>query len=144
MYRRYLAFSSCAVILICVCLAGCDHNNPAAGNRSTFSAREDFRFDIPIASYDDFTLSGISGEIVIEGRDDLTLVEIWGEKIVRAATQQRADDLLDDLKVQLDTVGQRLQMFTEQPQDGSDWDFVVEYHVRIPRECCTTSTVPSG
>ncbi len=120
------------VFLVVYAVCGCD-NDPGCPGPPEFEASDSFEYEAGLAGHDSFQLVGINGSIEIIGVTDAVTVEIWGEKTVRAGSQSLADDLLDDVQIQISETGNRIIVRTVQPTDNGERDFEVDYHVRIPR-----------
>jgi len=123
-------------LLMAIILSGCmidvnDSNDDV--NNTNFSASESFLHEIPVESKNHLTIDGINSQIDINGKDNLSQVTIWGEKIVESESQEDAEIHLQNLQVNITSSLNRIYIETEQPNNTHGRNYLVKYHVDIPK-----------
>jgi hypothetical protein len=128
----WLLFLSTGLI-VNSCIVDPDHDHDNIDNNS-FVASQEFLYRINTANRSEFILHAINGSVEITGMDNITQIEIQGEKRVESDSQSDADMYLELLQVVLDSSDTRVMVNTVQPSRSDGRNYIVHYHVRIPSD----------
>jgi hypothetical protein len=89
-------------------------------------------------------ISSGNGDIEIEGVNG-SMVEVQAERVVRAATETAARDLLPRISIKEEITPDRIVVETERlPGVIIGVDFKVNYHVRVPRSALVRARTTNG
>ncbi|UCE20321.1 MAG: hypothetical protein JSV84_08295 [Gemmatimonadota bacterium] len=108
----------------------CDNDSSTVG--PDFSASEDFYYQIAIKNLSGLQLNAINGTVDIEGVSSIDSVTVWGERRVESNSRADADAHLPDLSVEMSESEDRISIRTEQPDQSSGRNYIVDYNIRIP------------
>ena len=140
MNRRFYFWA--AVLLATAFLAGCSININDSDTQSEYS--EDFSFYIPVANYDELSVSDINGSITIIGVDGLDEVEVTGQKIVQDESFEQARRHITDISVDIVSSGSLLGVRTTQPNTSGNRTYQVDYEIRVPSDWAVSVTDVNG
>lgn len=99
-----------------------------------FEAAASFSISVERTTQTRFRLEGINGSIAVVGVTDSDSIRVTGMRIVRANSQEEADDHLPDLQIQLDERTDAIVIRTIQPESTAGRSYQVEYDVTVPRD----------
>jgi len=119
-------------VFILLLISGCSEDLPFNINKTDHSASESFDFDVGIELQSGFRLNAINGAIDVTGSTGVTVVEVWGEKIVRSESTEDAEEHLENLDVRITKNQSEIYVETIQPRNTFGRSYEVEYHVLIP------------
>ena len=123
-------------IFIGITVTSCVVDPYSDDNRDNrFSATESFSFQINIDQQNRLTLSGINGSVEVTGSTANTgQVEIRGEKSVESDSRGDAEAALRNLSVGIDETADSINVRTEQPKNTGGRNYLVHYHITLPRD----------
>ena len=119
-------------LLILISFTACCINDPCSVHRTDFWASESFHYEVDAEDQTCFRIHGVNGSIEIIGAPDQTMVEIWGDRIVKSESISDAEIHLKKLEVSVSSNQNEVYVRTIQPKKTYGRDYEVEYHVRIP------------
>jgi hypothetical protein len=127
------------ILVSCLCLAwllaACDSNEDEDGVSNTdHVVSQEFIYGIEYDNQKSLTLQGINGQIEILGVPDTNAVWIGGERSVGSESIEDARQHLHLLEVEVEQVGDAVQVHTIQPEDSSGRSYVVDYDITMPPE----------
>lgn len=99
-----------------------------------YSAEESFSYTVPVKNQNRLVLEAINSPIQITGQSGITMVKIWGERIVKSDTQEDADKYLEYLRVVLNNREDEIHVQTDQPSHSEGRGYIVNYNVVIPMD----------
>lgn len=98
-----------------------------------YSASENFSSRIEVAAQSYLDLRGINGTVEIIGSDNSDIVDIWGERRVESDSRSDAEANLQRLSVEIIVNEDGIVVETRQPDETHGRNFIVNYHLRVPR-----------
>lgn len=98
-----------------------------------YSASENFSSRIEVAAQYYLDLRGINGIVEIIGSDNSDIVDIWGERRVESDSRSDAEANLQRLSVEIIVNEDGIVVETRQPDETRGRNFIVNYHLRVPR-----------
>jgi hypothetical protein len=136
---KHNSYQKIAIILITLmftftfnsCIHTTDNNDNNYRNKDHF-ASADFSYSINTDGLNQLELYAISGSVEITGSPNLDSVKIYGERRVESDSDADAQSHLAYLNVSITTVGNRLTVTTEQPDEPEGRNYLVFYHINIP------------
>jgi hypothetical protein len=109
-----------------------------------YTAEKTIRDEVSVQDHTRIIVSAISGEINLEGQEDVDRVMIRARLSVGSSTQADADWHLDDLNVRISDGGDEILIETIQPQRSYGRGYRVEYDIIIPENLDFTATQDDG
>ena len=119
------------IFIINSCIHTTDNNNNDHRNKDHY-ASADFSYSVNTNGLNQFELNAISGSVEITTSPNLDSVKIWGERRVESDSDADAQSHLAYLNVGITTVGNRLTVTTEQPDETEGRNYLIFYHINIP------------
>jgi len=101
-------------------------------NSTNFSASDSFSYDIAVKKQSRVVINAINGQIEIVGRQNISTVKIWGERIVKSETEDDAAEHLKKLEVHVSDSNDGIFIQTEQPSNSNGRNYLVNYNLIIP------------
>ncbi len=134
--KQKTAFTFLLCFLLGLVVTSCVVDPYSDDNRDNrFSATESFSFQINIDQQNQLTLTGINGSVEITGSTAGNgQVEISGEKRVESDSRSDAEAALSNLSVEVDETTGAINVRTEQPDNTGGRNYLVHYHVTLPRD----------
>ena len=123
-------FVLCFIVALGFSFLSCDDSSTTGPD---FSASEDFSYKIAIKNLTSLELDAINGSVEIEGASNIDSVTIWGERRVESDSQEDADEHLEYLSVEMSESEDKLSIWTEQPEQSSGRNYIVEYNIQVPK-----------
>ncbi len=123
---QYLASALVALLF----LAGCNIN--VNDSNSQYEYSESFNFNVPVAQYDNITISNVNGSINVVGVDGLSEVKISGQKTVQDDSRDEAKSHIGDIYIDILTQGNSLTIRTTQPNSSGRRNYQVDYNIQVP------------
>ncbi len=108
-------------------------NFPPARN-TNFKAEEPFSEEVEIGNRSQVRLQGVSGEITITGISGANSVMITGIKRVGSDSTQDAEEHLQELEVNVQSLANEIFIETIQPQDTGGRRYLVDYTITLPKD----------
>ena len=102
-------------------------------NNTRYFASENFSNQIQVTTQHYLDLRGINGTVEIIGTDFSDIVDIWGERRVESDSKADAEVNLQRLSVEITVNEDGVVVETRQPDETHGRNFIVNYHLRIPR-----------
>lgn len=128
-----LILFNCLVLILNGCnehIVELDDNNNV--NNTNYVARETFAYSLPIINQLQLRLSGINGNIHVNGRLNSNSVIIEGEKRVGSESQRDAEIHLAELKVIVEDLANKIYVETSQPDHPYGRRYEVDYTITVP------------
>ena len=119
----------CFIVILGFSFLSCDDSSTTG---PYFSASEDFNYKIAIKNRTSLQLNAINGSVEIEGTTNIDSVAISGERRVESDSQADADEHLQDLSVEISENEDKISIWTEQPDQSSGRNYIVEYNIQVP------------
>ncbi len=121
------------VLLSVLWIAGCCVNDPQEEIHDTrYVVKRTFSYQIEAGRKTKLRLDGASGDVLITGTSNDSVVFISGERKVGSNSERDADDHLDELQVSVSEIGNDLYVETEQPEKTHGRNYTVNYNIQVP------------
>ncbi len=138
-------FPAAAVLLVAVALAG------ASGAARAVTLTENFDQTYSLAAGGSLDVANTNGAVTLEVWDRAE-VRVEALKRVKAATDDRAHQLMSELKIEVTPAAGSLRVSTVNPQSqgllswlfGSGSEAQVEYHLHVPRRVALSAETVNG
>lgn len=128
-------FSIIAVALLSSCEIivndSSDDDNDHVRNQN-YTASEDFSFDFDVAGRDYLSVNGINGYVKVTGKENLTVVKIYGQRRVKSDSRSDANEHLNLLQVDISENDDNIMVETDQPKDSNGREYTINYFVDLP------------
>ncbi len=98
-----------------------------------FAAEETFSFVVEIVNQTRFNLIGKNGEITVTGQSGANSVIVSGIKRVRSDSIKDAEERLQELEVNVQSLETEVRVETMQPQDTEGRKYEVDYTITLPK-----------
>ncbi len=131
--KQFKTYQKIFVIIIPVFFGwacGVFDSDPDDGSR--VRVQESFLYKYTTESLNTFDLTGVNGNIKVNGVAELDSVQIWGEKIVESNSREDARAHLSELEVVTVQEGQNLVTVSEHPTEESTRTYIVNYNIEVP------------
>lgn len=117
-----------------ISIIGTNDDSDDGNGVTRFEETEPFSFEITIGNQDQFNLLGENGEITITGDSGATSVMVTGIKRVQSSiSSQDANDHLQNLAINWESVANDITVETVQPADSSERNYAVDYTITLPK-----------
>jgi hypothetical protein len=138
--NRRLRAGILPLALVLIAAGGCDSAVGGLGAR----ASDEWTRSYPLSAHGELQITSGNGEIIIEGVDGST-VDVRAERVVRAATEALAKDVLPRVVIKEDATPDRVALETERLAGITVGVSVqVNYHVRAPRSALVRARTTNG
>jgi len=111
-----------------------DGGNFPLPTNTDFEAEESFSFEVEVGNRSQLRLQGVSGEITITGISGVNSVMITAIKRVGSESTQDAEEHLQELEVNVQSLANEVFVETIQPQDTGGRRYVVDYTITLPKD----------
>ncbi len=102
-------------------------------DNTDFEAEDSFSFEVQVGNSSKLRLEGVNSEITITGTSSANSVTITGIKRVGSDSTQDAQEHLQELEVNVQSLTNEVFVETIQPQDTGCRKYVVDYTITLPR-----------
>lgn len=129
-------FSIISLFLASIILSSCGSDGDGSisvVSNTNFEAVESFNLVVPVINHTLFTLTGVNGEININGSTGADSVTITGIKRVLSASVEDAQSHLQDLKINAQDLVNEIRVETIQPAITGGRSYIVNYTVTVPK-----------
>ena len=109
-----------------------------------FYAEATYTTELPITSQMRIRIEGISGDIELEGHDNITAMTLTAYKRVGSDSQVDASLNLNQLDVLVDDQIDQILIKTLQPQNTQGRQYTVDYHIIVPNHLAAEVIVDNG
>ncbi len=142
MKNKFRNFAIVLCLLTSVSVISCgDANIDSSGptfptfpfSNTDFEAEEPFSFEVEVGNRSLLRLQGINGEITITGISGANSVIITGIKRVGSESTQDAEEHLQELEVNVQSLANEVFVETIQPQDSGGRNYIVDYTITLPK-----------
>ncbi len=110
-----------------------DGGNILPPTNTNFEAEESFSEKVEVGNRSQLRLQGKSGKITITGISGANSVMITGIKLVGSDSTQDAEEHLQKLEVNVQSLANEIFVETIQPQDTWGRRYVVDYMITLPK-----------
>jgi murein DD-endopeptidase MepM/ murein hydrolase activator NlpD len=138
--RRSITRAIMVILLVCpVVFAACnDDDGMPRPPDTSFSAEEEFSFQIDVDGEDSFRVEGVRGNIEITGAQGATHVQVSGVKRVESNSTADATQRLSGLGVEHSKQQTDILVKTTQPKDNEGRNYIVNYTISLPKNLKVT------
>lgn len=102
-------------------------------NNTRYSASENFSNRVQVTTQQYLDFRGINGTVEIVGTDQPDILDIWGERRVESDSKADAEANLQRLSVEITVNEDGIVVETRQPDETHGRNYIVNYHLRVPR-----------
>lgn len=120
-------------LLISSCVIDPDPDPDDDVRNHNYRASEEFDFSIDINAQTRLDIDATNGTVEILAGADNNRVQIWGERRVESDSYSDAEYYLSKLAVDVTQYADEIAVKTIQPDNTRGRNFLVFYHIRIPR-----------
>lgn len=113
-------------------------------SNTDFVASESFYFSIAVQSKTMFSITGINGNITINGVSNTDSVIITGQKSVGSESLADAQASLQNLNVIVRDQSNEVNVETDQPEETGGRNYNVNYQVTLPKDFLITAANVNG
>jgi len=139
------------LIVLTACSGGVESNfslnsdgfNFPAGEPTLF-AEETLTTELPLLNQSRVRIEGVRGDIEIEGRDDTNTVTVIAQKWVGSNSLEDAELNLNKLEILVTDQIDEVLIQTLHPENSQGREYIVDYHIILPRDLETEVTVING
>lgn len=97
----------------------------------------------PLAPGQTLELQNNIGEIIVTGAD-VKECSVTAKITARAETEEQAEKLVEEVRIKLQTSGDKLQIKTERPVDNSKQSITIDFNITVPKETALQLAVDVG
>jgi len=101
-------------------------------NNTLYSASESFVYEFPKNNQNQVFIHAINGQIIITGSSNISVIKIWGERIVKSESEEDAALSLEKLEAKATNTENVIYIETKQPSDTNGREFLVNYNLIVP------------
>lgn len=120
-----------SLALISSCIVSPDTEDEHRDNK--YTASKEFSYNVDITTQNQLLLNAINGTIEISGVTEADSIKVWGEMMVDSDTKEDAENSLENLSVTISKTESRIEIETQQPSKTYGRNYLVFYHILIPR-----------
>ncbi len=139
------------LIVLTACSGGVESNFSVSSDGFNFPAGEPKLFaeetlttELPLLNQSRVRIEGVRGDIEIEGRDDTNTVKVIAQKWVGSNSLEDAELNLNELEILVTDQIDEVLIQTLQPLNSQGREYIVDYHIILPRNLETEVTVING
>ena len=133
--------------LTAIILTACDNPTSFRDNNDDYEyeSTADIDLTISIGNHDGIEVNNVNGPLEIITVPGLTQIHVAGERIARARSQRRADDLLDALTYSVGNNGSKMVVHSQYPENTKDSDELqIRYIITIPQNWSVEANLVLG
>jgi hypothetical protein len=121
-----------ASLILSACSSGSDSGVSVVSN-TDFEAVESFNIVVPVVNHTLFSLTGVRGEMNINGDAGANSVTITGIKRVLSESVEDAEAQLQNLQINVQDLLDEVRVETIQPANTGGRTYIVNYTVTLPK-----------